>query len=525
MDKRLEALLLGKIRHNLKTHLNVIIGYAELLAESVEEEPSLRSMEAGFGAMREHGESILLHLDKAFAIRYADEESILAKLSSIAEDFGHEIEESIRVGGRLVEQYLDDASLAGSPFVGDLEKIGQSIRQLDAAVSALRDGGFVSIDDLIDSGILAKSDVELVDLHSTNLNVVLQPEKSEYPSHILILDDNPNIAHYLSRKLSAVGHEVSHAPTTTAADALIREGKVDLVLLDILMPGENGYEFLKRAMPLLNAGNVPVIVLSSLDEMHTIYRCLEAGASDYVSKPCKFITLNARINSALERKHLKDMEKEYLEVIEREKEKSDKLLLNILPFRIAERLKTKEGTIADSHPGCSVLFADIVGFTPLSEKLTPNQLVEFLNETFSAFDSFTDEIGLEKIKTIGDNYMVASGVPEPRDDHAEALVEMALRMLRYFDGIGTLKGESISVRVGINSGPVVAGVIGRKKFIYDLWGDTVNTASRMESHGVAGAVHLSESTAALVGESFDLEARGEMEIKGKGKMKTYLVRG
>jgi len=524
MEKRLQALLLGKIRHNLKTHLNVMIGYAELLAESAEDEPKLGPMESKFHGIHAAGESILLNLDKAFAVKHDVESNLLEKLSVIGRDFGDEIGESLNEAKLLADQCMQESSSVEKSFATDFERIALAIQSLRESVSILTDGGFVSIEDLIESGLLAKADFDLVDLHSTNLDVVLQPGRSEYPSNVLILDDNPNFADYLNRKLTSVGHSVSYAPNTGEADEFLESHQVDLVLLDILMPGENGYEFLKRNSSSFKSGNVPVIILSSLDELDTIYRCLEEGASDYVTKPCKFITLNARINSALERKHLKDKEKEYLAVIEKEKEKSEKLLLNILPVPIAERLKVREETIADSFPECSVLFADIVGFTPLSTKLGPKELVEFLNETFSVFDSFTDELGLEKIKTIGDNYMVAAGIPEPRDDHAVALVEMALRMQRYMDGMESIQGHSVSVRVGLNSGPVVAGVIGKKKFAYDLWGDTVNTASRMESHGIAGAIHLSESTATLVDEKYELESRGEIEIKGKGKMKTFLIR-
>lgn len=522
MDKRIETLLLGKIRHNLKTHLNVIIGYSELLLESVEDEPELGPMKSDFTALSLCGESILVNLDKAFASSHGREASVLGQIGAIAKDFGNEIRESLVEGGRLVEQCLSELSVPS--FVDDLSKIGSSIGKLEASVSVLTERAFESVEDLVESGILAKSDVELVDLHSTNLSIVRQPGRSGFPSHILILDDNSNLAHYLGRKLLSVGHSVSYAGNTGEADDFIAKGNVDLLILDILMPGENGYEFLQRNLAEFKSANLPVIILSSLDELDTIYRCLEAGASDYVTKPCKFITLNARINSALERKHLKDREKEYLAVIEAEKEKSDNLLLNILPVPIAERLKAGEETIADSFDQCSVLFADIAGFTPLSEKLSARELVDFLNETFSAFDSFTEEIGLEKIKTIGDNYMVVAGIPEPREDHAQAIVEMAIRMQQYLNELEAVPGHSVSIRVGINSGPVVAGVIGTKKFTYDLWGDTVNTASRMESHGVTGAIHLSDSTAALLGESHELESRGEMEIKGKGKMNTFLIR-
>jgi len=233
--------------------------------------------------------------------------------------------------------------------------------------------------------------------------------------------------------------------------------------------------------------------------------------------------LNARINSSLERKFLKDKEKEYLKRIEEEQRKSESLLLNILPAPIAERLKAHELTIADSFPECSVLFADIVGFTPLSAKLGAKQLVDLLNEIFTTFDEFTEELGLEKIKTIGDSYMVAAGIPEPHPDHAKAMVDMAERMLRHFEDMDDIEGETIAIRIGIHSGPVVAGVIGKKKFIYDLWGDTVNTAARMESHGIPGYIHVSLATAELIKGTYKLESRGISEIKGKGAMETFLV--
>ncbi|MBO93794.1 MAG: adenylate/guanylate cyclase domain-containing response regulator [Opitutales bacterium] len=348
--------------------------------------------------------------------------------------------------------------------------------------------------------------------------------KSKYPSTILIIDDNASNTGYLTRKLETATHNVMSANSTKEAEVLLTKENFDLVLLDILMPDVNGYEFLKKNAADFQENHTPVIMVSSLDETDTIYRCLEAGAEDYVTKPYNFIVLNARINSALERKALKDKEKEYLKTIEDEKHKSENLLLNILPSPIAERLKAHEATIADAFPECSVLFADIVGFTPLSAKLGAKQLVKVLNEIFCAFDGYTEKLGVEKIKTIGDCYMVASGIPEPNPDHAKNLVEMALQMLHFFEGRDAIEGESISIRVGIHSGPVVAGVIGKKKFIYDLWGDTVNTAARMESHGIPGTIQVSEATAELIKGTHDLESRGVKEIKGKGPMKTFLVK-
>ena len=213
------------------------------------------------------------------------------------------------------------------------------------------------------------------------------------------------------------------------------------------------------------------------------------------------------------------------EALHAEKEKSESLLLNILPFPIAQRLKEEQGYIADSFPEVTVLFADIVGFTVLSTRLSPTELVEILNIIFSEFDRLAEKHGLEKIKTIGDAYMVVGGLPTPRSDHAEAIANMALDMQKEITQFNATTGEAFSIRIGIHSGPVVAGVIGIKKFIYDLWGDTVNTASRMESHGIPGCIQLSAATYQLLQDKYLLEERGHIAIKGKGVMNTYFLNG
>jgi class 3 adenylate cyclase len=211
--------------------------------------------------------------------------------------------------------------------------------------------------------------------------------------------------------------------------------------------------------------------------------------------------------------------------LDRAHQRSEELLLNILPPSIARRLKQSGGTIADDFAGVTVLFADLVGFTTLSSRLAPERIVDMLNALFCRFDDVAGSLGLEKIKTIGDCYMVAGGLPEPRADHAEAVAEMALHMLDIVGELAAESGESLTLRVGIHSGPVVAGVIGKRKFIYDLWGDTVNIASRMESHGVPGAIQLSAASRALLDGKFQLRLRGPIEIKGKGEMETWLLTG
>ena len=204
-----------------------------------------------------------------------------------------------------------------------------------------------------------------------------------------------------------------------------------------------------------------------------------------------------------------------------------KLLLNILPETIAERLKSNEKTIADSFTHATVLFSDIVGFTDLSTRLSAQDLVRLLNQLFTEFDLLCEYYGIEKIKTIGDSYMAVAGVPDFHEDHAELVAKMAIDMRNTTASFVAATGEKIAIRIGLHSGPVVAGVIGLKKFVYDLWGDTVNLASRMESTGEPGRIQISSETYALLAPhtQYLMAKRGEVDVKGKGRLKTYWLDG
>ena len=212
------------------------------------------------------------------------------------------------------------------------------------------------------------------------------------------------------------------------------------------------------------------------------------------------------------------------DLLRREQERPENLLLNVLPEQVAQRLKVNADSIAEHCDSVSVLFADIVGFTPMSEALSPDAMVGVLNDVFSPVDGLAADFGVEKIRTIGDNYMVAAGLPERRDDHASALADMALAMRDYRADLpdGT---SPLMFRIGINSGPAVAGVIGTSRYQYDIWDDTVNTASRMESHSVPGAIQITAATRQMLGDAFECEHRGTIEIKGKAPMETYLLVG
>jgi class 3 adenylate cyclase len=213
------------------------------------------------------------------------------------------------------------------------------------------------------------------------------------------------------------------------------------------------------------------------------------------------------------------------DALESERAKSEGLLLNILPRAIAQRLKEQPGSIAERFDEATVLFADIVNFTQLSERVAATELVQMLDAVFTRFDQLADQHGLEKIKTIGDAYLVVGGLPEPRADHAEAVARMALEMQGVLGQLDNPAFQGLSIRVGIHIGPVVAGVIGKRKFVYDLWGDSVNTASRMESHGQPGRIHVSQAVYERLKARFAFESRGPIPVKGKGELHTYFLNG
>jgi adenylate cyclase len=208
-----------------------------------------------------------------------------------------------------------------------------------------------------------------------------------------------------------------------------------------------------------------------------VVRCIEAGAEDYLTKPFNPILLRARIGASLEKKWLRDREKKFVTDLEQEKTRSETLLLNILPLSIVNRMRNGEMVIADSVAEATILFCDLVGFTTLSAELTAGRIIDFLSKIFSAFDNLAAEHGVEKIKTIGDAYMVAAGIPEAQSDHADRIAALAPRMLDAVSAIAEAAELKLQARIGIHTGPVTAGVIGTHKFVYDVWGDTVNTAS------------------------------------------------
>jgi len=509
---------LSNIRHNLRTPLNQIIGYSEMLQEEAgdlgldEYVPDLQKMHAA-------GSQLLVLINDN--VSTARVESGKLDLDALQRESRTLLDLIIGYG----ELCQEDADGKGhTSFIADLKKIHKAAKTL---LGLLNDTEFLRplTAKAGKTSLTARSDLGASAATSTRpLNETTAAGAQSLVGFILIVDDNEMNRDMLCRRLERQGHTVLEAENGRKALEILESVKVDLVLLDILMPELDGLQTLELLKANQSHRYTPVIMLSALDELEgSVVRCIEIGAEDYLPKPFNPVLLNARINACLEKKRLRDHEQAYLEQLRAEREKSERLLLNVLPKSIADRLKQGESTIADSFSDATVLFADLGGFTKLSSHVPPSELVRMLNEIFSKFDWLAELHHLEKIKTIGDAYMVVGGLPTPRPDHAEAMAEMALDMLKVVTRLDSGDGRRFDVRIGISSGPVVAGIIGSKKFIYDLWGDTVNIAKRMEEFGQLGAIQVSESTFEHLKEKYLLEPRGKIEIKGKGKMTTYFL--
>jgi class 3 adenylate cyclase len=350
---------------------------------------------------------------------------------------------------------------------------------------------------------------------------------------VLVVDDSRTLRKILIRELNSLGfHNILEAADGLEAIEVVKTKSVDLMLLDMEMPELDGLGVLGQIKADETYKALPIIVISGADQFEKTIKCIEIGAEDYLPKPFDPILLRARIFSSLEKKRLRDLDRKHLEMLNQEKQlleieqmKTEKLMLNILPRPIAERLKRGEKNISGSYPDVTILFSDLVGFTKMSSKTTATDLVRLLNDLFTRFDIRAEALGLEKIKTIGDAYMVVGGLPIPRPDHAALCAEMGLGMFEDLQNFNQENNAELNMRIGMNSGPVVAGVIGFTKFSYDLWGNTVNTASRMESTSQHGRVQVSPSTYEALKDLYDFEDAGLMECKGLGEIRTHLLVG
>src|SRR5437764_4713254 len=341
---------------------------------------------------------------------------------------------------------------------------------------------------------------------------------------ILIVDDNEDNRYTLQLLLETDGHErITCAASGNEAIALIEKEKFSLVLLDLMMPDLNGDEVLKVIRSDPDKRDIPVVMISADTDADKVSQCIELGADDYLPKPFNPTILRARIGAALRRHSLRALENEYVGKVESEKRHSENLLRNILPAEIATRLRNGESNIADHFDDTTVIFADIVGFGKITARMKAYEIVACLHQLFSELDRLAEEVGIEKIKTIGDNYMAVSGVPTPSPNHARLAAKFALDMVAATARLRSRLPVPFTIRVGLHSGPVMAGVIGTRKFAYDVWGDTVNIAARMEAAGAPNRVLASAATVKALGNDYNLDGPHKIENKEGRVLEAFFV--
>jgi adenylate cyclase len=516
---------------DLQTPTNSVIAYTAMLLVRVKEYPELEKLVLDLTKMLAAAEQLGSVVNKLFAQPLGGEKTNLS--TAMRHNLRTPINAIIGYGEILLEEVEETRY---SDIYLDLQKIMSSSRRLLTLIDDLShlsrgEGAKLTDEELTPSYFDSFSMEE--EASSTLIDEVVRTMNSSenhidlngQEASLLVVDDKESNRDLLSRRLDRQGFHVEVAENGRQALNMVRTRHYDLVLLDIIMPEMNGYQVLAEMKADRYLRHLPVIMISALDEIDSVVRCIEMGAEDYLQKPFNQVILKAKISASLERKRLRDREHAFIKKLQIEQEKSEKLLLNILPKPVADRLKKGERTIADSFPEVTVLFSDLVGFTQMSAGIAPTELVERLNEIFLAFDILTELHGLEKIKTIGDAYMLVGGLPTPRADHVEAVADMAIDMADAIHRLNQQNGSNIRIRVGIHTGPVVAGVIGKNKFNYDLWGDAVNIASRMESHGLPDHIQVSEATFRHIQDKFLFDRRGAIEVKGKGQMVTYFLKG
>lgn len=342
---------------------------------------------------------------------------------------------------------------------------------------------------------------------------------------VLIVDDVAANRLAARRCLAALAVEFEESPDGQDAIERLRSSDFDLVLLDLEMPRLDGHGVLAAMKSEPRLSKLPVLIVSSNEEVERVVRCLEGGADDYLSKPFNPVVFRARVSACLERKRLRDDEIRIMNDLHAERERSERLLLNVLPASIAARLKAGPAQIAEQFEEATVFFAELADAPELSRQLKPDRAVGLLDELFSAFDALAERHGVEKIKTVGDVYIGVGGVPERRADHAPAVAEMALGMQREGGRILSTLTHPMSLKIGVCSGPVLAGVIGRSRFSYDLWGDTVKVAAFMASSGIPGYIQVAEETRVLLDARYLFEERGAFYVEGRGEVRTYLLTG
>ncbi|HZR15711.1 MAG TPA: adenylate/guanylate cyclase domain-containing protein [Verrucomicrobiae bacterium] len=505
---------LAKIRHDLRTPINHIIGFSDMLLEEAPGKVSDGFLE-DLQKIRAGGTTLLAlinqHLSvETFPVATPDQHQLC-----------HELRTPVNHIIGYTELLMDQCGDLGlGQFRADLEKINTAARTWlvlmeEHLIGAPAEAGVVPPR----SNYAETTVFRRMDRQFHRQAEAPARQRHEQGGHLLLADDDAPNRDLLCRRLEKLGYQVTATGNGREALKLARKQKFDLVLLDLLMPGLDGREVLARLKADPKLKDMPVIMISALDQVEGIVRCIELGAEDYISKPFNPVFLRARIGAGLEKKRLRDREVSYLRQIQEEKKRSEHLLHIILPQDVAEELKATERVKPRRFENAGVLFCDIAGFTAYCDQHPPEEVVAQLQAVVQAFEEITARHGLEKIKTIGDSFMGTIGLGTVAPNAALNCVECGLAMIAAARSIP----PHWDVRVGVHVGPVVAGVVGRRKYQYDVWGDTVNLAARMQASAEPGSVCVTAGTWALLQGCCKGRPLGRLEVKGKGALDLFRV--
>jgi class 3 adenylate cyclase len=499
------------LQHELRTPLNHIIGYCEMLLEQAQDSGS-NTFISDLDRIHRAGKRLLEIIDKISdptLCRELDEASTHYQIRSL-------IDQVIGYSEMLQERAKE---LGEIPFIPDLQKVHTAGRELLRLIVQ----NFVPI--RADSQ-LTEDTRSIFIRHHTLADESFAKHGAILPAAVqdaslLIVDDDALNRDMLTRRLERLGYRVACAENGREALEKLSRESFDLLLLDVIMPVMNGFELLEqlKTEPLL--GEIPVIVLSASDQLDHAVKCIQRGARDYLTKPFNPVLLQARIRSCLERKWRRQQEVSYIQRIQQERQRSDELLHVILPRDVAAELKSTGAVKPRRVENVGILFCDVVGFTAYSEQHCPEEIVSHLQALVQRFEQVCIEHNLEKIKTIGDAFMAAAGLLLPLENPALHCVRCGLEMAALTEQLPT----RWRVRIGINVGPVIAGVVGDRKYQYDIWGDAVNTAARMQSAADTGSICVNAATWNLLAEHCYGRPLGRIPVKGKSEQELFLVDG
>lgn len=510
-----ETDVLSGVRHNLRTPLNQIIGYSEMLQEDLAD-LGQENLLPDLQKIRTAGGQLLALINEGLAAWKVEAGRI--DLDTMRLEMRMPL--NLIIGyAELSREMVEEST--NQRIASDLQKIVGAAHNLLALFNSQSFPSQIQVN--ARKGAPTEASGEEV-TEEFNRPAALAPAKVFHGS-ILVIDDNEMNRDMLARRLERTGHKVSEAENGLEGLSMLKNGKFDLVLLDVLMPVMNGFETLQQIKEDAKLKHLPIIMISAMDEVDAAVSCIEAGAEDYLPKPFNPILLKARISACLEKKYLRDSEMEHMAQLRVEREKSDRLLHCILPKAIADRLKNGETTIADTFDEATVLFVDIVDFQTLSKQYLPERMVQLLNDLFSGFDWLVDMHGMERIRTLGDAYMAVSGIPAPHPEHGRAALDVALEMLRITKRFNSRNGVDFKVRIGLSSGPVMAGIVGRKKFLYYVWGPTVNIARDLETSSLPDCIHVDSGIRAAFRQKYIFQDSAHVVVAGNDRVSASFLTG